>query len=428
MTKYAQILAVTLTILITTIQHSTMAAWTGSSIGSGYSGMAIGDGRNDDNNRIYCGLYNSGIMIEHSWSSPAWTSYTVSPGIYSSARYNALDIGRMAPDSLSRLYVVRDQSQPYLYEYTHNGAAWVESRRTTFRFTGASVMHAARINGAIYDSLFIVGSAGVLYQVQMQANLLVHSSLPSAPAAIMDLCTGNGRSDGVVRLFGALQSGAICEWSHDGNAWTMSSTQTVGVGACNGVALGNARNDGTHRLYVGSTDNWLYEASYSNGAWAVLPVGFGGGAFSRLAIGNGRNDGTQRIYAACNDGNVYEFSRVGGGWSKQLIPAQVVSPSCLLVGNGRGDGLDRVYITGNGNVYEYTYSPDPPVTTPDFVRFENGAVTWQSEADAIYDVEWTYDLTTGEWYRDLSSLIGVVATDTNTTVHVPMFFRVRKRP
>lgn len=54
----------------------------------------------------------------------------------------------------------------------------------------------------------------------------------------------------------------------------------------------------------------------------------------------------------------------------------------------------------------------------------NGDLTWTSSLGESYRVEWASDLTSGLWYRDWWDLNYVTGSGTETTVSVPMFYRV----
>ena len=54
----------------------------------------------------------------------------------------------------------------------------------------------------------------------------------------------------------------------------------------------------------------------------------------------------------------------------------------------------------------------------------NGELTWASSTDETYRMEWASDLLTGLWYRDWWDLNRVISAGTETTVSVPMFYRV----
>jgi len=154
---------------------------------------------------------------------------------------------------------------------------------------------------------------------------------------------GNGRDDGVVRVYGSNKDGHIYEFSYIGGIWNKVDVGSGGNWMW-GAAVGNGRNDGVMRVYGGNIDNHLYEFSYSGGIWNKVDMGSASFGMYKPFIGNGRNDGVMRVYIGNNDGHIYEFSYNGGVWN--MVDLGLTGGGAtysVAVGNGRNDGGMRVY-------------------------------------------------------------------------------------
>ena len=172
----------------------------------------------------------------------------------------------------------------------------------------------------------------------------------------LDIAIGNGRNDGVSRVYVATNNDNINEFTYSPSGW---SRVIVGSGGddMNAVAIGNGRNDGIMRVYGGNADSYIYEFTYSASTWSKVSIGSVGSPINDIAIGRGRNDGITRIYAAANDGHIYEFTYSGGSWNKVSIGSAGAAMKAIAIGNGRNDGVIRVYgACADYHIYEFTYS------------------------------------------------------------------------
>ena len=122
--------------------------------------------------------------------------------------------------------------------------------------------------------------------------------------------------------------------SHIFAAWNKVDMGSGGSYMLN-VAVGNGRNDGMMRVYSSNADNHLYEFTYSGEVWNKVDLGSGGSRMHSLAVGNGRNDGVMRVYGANDDSYMYEFTYSGGVWSKVDIGSVGILMESVAVGNGR---------------------------------------------------------------------------------------------
>ena len=227
---------------------------------------------------------------------------------------------------------------------------------------------------------------------------------------------GDGRNDGKERVYLSNFDNHIYEWSYyPDSGWICSD---IGEGVPDhhgmiGVTVGQGRNDGINRVYGGHANGWLYEFTYSGGQWlkdSLRPInssvyfgvevgdgrndgakrvyGFGGSAIQGrefswdnsgdtwtmktasqphyvwfFDIGDGRNDGIKRIYGTHYQGrlNTSEPSLLlENTWNgSNFAENQMLARSSVItrVGQGRNDGINRVYVAATGDhVYEYTYN------------------------------------------------------------------------
>lgn len=238
-----------------------------------------------------------------------------------------------------------------------------------------------------------------------------HVTIGSTSYYYYGIAIGDGRNDGVGRIYCGTMNGDLLEWSENEDNWTLIPCGQITAGnylAMLDVKVGDARGDGINRVYVACGNGFIYEFSYENDEWSYEQVGgqagwcpagveigiprndgvirlvgdgymkaleftWNGenweqytiktGAFDCWAIGlgDGRGDGQNRVY--CSDGYdanhcVREYSWNGSSYDETLLPApnQMIKTA---IGDARNDGKNRVYGAGrNGHVYEFTYEND----------------------------------------------------------------------
>lgn len=150
------------------------------------------------------------------------------------------------------------------------------------------------------------------------------------------------------------------------STYSQWNVDTIGIGILSGntppfdVAVGDGRNDGINRLYVSSKNGELTEFTYDNGSWEYVEVVPYIRNLGLIAVGNGRGDGVSRVYWSefmGAVGSVLEASWNGSGWEIDTIDKGVQSLS-IFIGPGRNDGRNRVYAGTFGTsagLWEYTY-------------------------------------------------------------------------
>ncbi len=241
----------------------------------------------------------------------------------------------------------------------------------------------------------------------------------SSDQRMYSVAVGDGRNDGVMRVYGGNEDNHVYEFSCSDDAWTKGDISQINCGfGISSVAIGNGRYDHVNRVYVAKNSicgisyvgegEYTYAGAQWNGysfdfgdfnfshdiGWSAVGLGaarndsvsrvyFGGGiywgdiveftydagkfqgdivgsfpngsAIHGMAVGVGRNDGYARIYAASLNGNLYECSYSDSSW---LVDTVSVVPSKLLfvtIGSGRNDNVSRVYVA-SGDGHIYELS------------------------------------------------------------------------
>jgi len=188
------------------------------------------------------------------------------------------------------------------------------------------------------------------------------------------VAVGAGRNDGINRVYASNANTHIYEYTFSNNSWNKADLGAIGIPnaqVTNCIAIGNGRNDGVIRLYAACANNHIYEITYlsSTGKWSTADVGTPNtpslSGMLGIALGNGRNDGTIRLYGASDDTHVYEFTYSGGKWSTPVdmgYPGSTSSTGSIAktkvtLATGQNDGIMRVYASCNdSHMYEFTYS------------------------------------------------------------------------
>ena len=179
-----------------------------------------------------------------------------------------------------------------------------------------------------------------------------------------DLKVGDGRGDGIDRVYVSERNGDVTEWTYANDQWSNTDI-AKGVKNLALLALGDACGDGVARLYFAELvrDGVLKEAAWTDGVWTVRTIG---DSFQSLClfIGEGRNDGSKRLYMGTygdkvrNDQGLWEYTYAHGTWTRiRLTTAGMEGEGA--VGDLRNDGVNRVLassrsleeLTWNGTAY-----------------------------------------------------------------------------
>jgi uncharacterized repeat protein (TIGR02543 family) len=178
---------------------------------------------------------------------------------------------------------------------------------------------------------------------------------------ITSVTIGPGRYDGVHRVYASeywnYDITNLDEFTYSGAQWSrFSSYFSYKIGY--DVALGVGRNDGENRVYMcgGYSGGIIVELTYGAGTFSATTLATTPDYVRGLAVGNGRNDNHVRVYGASLDGKVYESSYSGSTWTTQAISVVSSALRDIAVGYGRNDGVSSVYVASvDGHIYELSY-------------------------------------------------------------------------
>ena len=315
----------------------------GTQTGLGLMDIEMAEGRNDGLQRIYVSS-NAGNIYEWSYNG-IWSSTLVSDGKHAGLINMAIGNGRN--DGQNRLYFNEHTAGGRIFEMSWNGTSWTE-------------------------------------------NLVTTLDAQNSPTSII---VGDGRGDGVGRLYVGGHPWGVTEYTWSGNSWSIDTVLTTSFSESDGE-IGNARNDGKNRLYING--DCPIEADYNN-TWsdqyiaACAPQVWA----DALHIGKGRNDGIMRLYSNTEVGGKREFTWNGSSWNEVLISANGGRGDVHLSAL-RADGLNRLYVTGSihwtGNPpgkdlveYEWNTSSSNWDSTGVVVDAITGATGWVASGNGRND-------------------------------------------
>lgn len=223
---------------------------------------AVGPGRNGDENTYLYGANNNNYIVEYRWNSSYYTYSLMKPSASSDFYGVALGDGRN--DGKTRVYGANRDN--HLYEYIYNDAYW---ERTDM--------------GSVSDDFKVVA-------------------------------TGPGRNgDSQNYVYGGWDGGGVYEFVWDSWYSTWSHNSIGGPGGSNnharGLAIGDGRNDGVTRLYAGFWDGTTYEYTWNGSGWnPPINMGDSGGPVYGIAVGMGRqSECTNSVFVSSSDNCIYEY-------------------------------------------------------------------------------------------------------------------------
>ncbi len=198
------------------------------------------------------------------------------------------------------------------------------------------------------------GSPGSKYNQQLIAP-------GSNPPMLDNVEIGNGRNDGVSRLYtprNALNSsGYECTFSR--GKWSFSNTFNT-PSYCSSPVIADIKNEGRNTLYLGGwEDLGVVMLKFSNGwtQYKIFPGSAGKGNILAMLSGNGRNDGVNRLYVAhWSDSGLVEYSWTGSAFTARQLMNKSVGR--FAIGKGRNDGINRIYAVERGgrDLHEFTWN------------------------------------------------------------------------
>ncbi|HID29343.1 MAG TPA: T9SS type A sorting domain-containing protein [Desulfobacterales bacterium] len=320
-------------------------------------GIGIGPGRDDDTNRLYITHITANTIKEFTYDGTWTNTSNISLPFYAEKPLEICD-GRN--DGKMRVYTGEFWNEGRAAEYTWNGASWD------------------------------------------------YTAMGSAGQQLLNLVAGDGRNDGVVRLYYSTGSSppnnVALEYSYSGG-WThapISAPSGYWMGNF-GIDLGDGRNDGVNRLYIGLFPGYAFaEFTWNGSGWTPDIIATGLTQVMACAVGDGRNDNTNRVYALCRYEGVREYTYSGGNWVLTATIPVSGSSFGLALGSARNDNVNRLYIvTYEGTAYEATYTSGWQLSTignpgGSLIQVRLGSVhndnklrVYVAGSNGIYEYEWT---------------------------------------
>lgn len=357
--KNTWIVALTVLLLIGPLFSGSVAAeeeWHKADIGSGDSGMYdvdVGLGRNEDIMRVY-GVNRDYNIYEFSYIEGTWNKMDVGMGTIANPT-NSITVGTGRYDGVIRVYTTQFGG---FDEFTFSGGTWTRVHAGynmwgvalgDGRNDGMPRVYGADEDDSIYEFTY---SNGEWNQVDIGSGM----------NDMRGVAVGEARNDDFVRVYGANDDCHVYEFTYENETWTKVDLGGV-PSPMRAVSIGDGRNDGIMRVYAANVDGHIYEFTYSGDSWAVVDIGYGGSEMHSIAIGAGRNDTVERVYGANGDGHIYEFSYFADTWTKKNVGKGNSYMRGVAVGDGRNDEVIRVYgANEDGHIYEFSYEVEIPPT------------------------------------------------------------------
>jgi hypothetical protein len=178
-------------------------------------------------------------------------------------------------------------------------------------------------------------------------------------ARFYEVKVGEGRNDGVERIYCCCYNGHVVEWTFDGSNWSMEDCGAAPSGADNRLIslwIGDGRGDGVNRIYSACANGNVYEFSWSSVLWVMLDLGTPGAFYAGQVVGQPRNDDTNRVCAGGWNTPVREYTWNGSSWDVfDISPGnRYIWP--LDIADGRNDGISRIYAPDWYQYYLREYS------------------------------------------------------------------------
>jgi hypothetical protein len=313
--------------------------------------IAIGDARNDGINRLYCANLNNDL-VEYTWTGTEWVKTT----IFSGTKFEGIVIGKArATDNLNRIYCYRSKGIRKLYEISYENGNW----------TMQEIPLPMIPSGHLVDAVLI----------------------------------GDGRNDGVNRLYISSSQSKSYEFKYDGNGWVLESivSNHIAIGA-----LGDGRSDGVNRFYGVTDVDSLFEITYSNGGWEENLIGI---------WPNSAN--TSAPHSPLLGPDLFHFGFVGpmvivnGGYDR-IFYAFKYNPTTHIWEVTQMHPYLPAYLYGFGGGFKYCDVMQDPRS---YLFKKNLYVPAVPEdvphGDTLYIHEFSYDASQNTWTRNVISYISV---------------------
>jgi len=268
--------------------------------------VAIAKGRNDTIPRLYVPCA-SGHLYELSYEGGIWTRMDM--GGSSSGEMNQVALGRGRNDTIVRAYATNTDG--HVYEFTWDQGSWNQSDLGNIggwmidlavgKTAHDSLVHVytSSQSGGIYELTYTNGWSSSLMDMLSPAPWGMEIGVSAKGSPLLPLyVTSEGERD-------------VWMYCWVGGGWQKTSIGHPGQSTLYGsdIALGNGRNDGVERVYQINKDAHAYEFSYEGGQWQTEDLGDGGyGWATGITVGRGRDDTLNHVYTCYPDGKVTEYS------------------------------------------------------------------------------------------------------------------------
>ncbi|MEW6558246.1 MAG: FlgD immunoglobulin-like domain containing protein [Elusimicrobiota bacterium] len=333
---------------------------------------AIGDGRNDGINRVYVGQENlgkPGYIAEVSWQQDNWevSHIDTNPEVYNSPygygdAITTIAIGDGKNDGQNRVYASYYYSKK-INEFNWTGSSWTKTLVDLIDGNNSIITVGDARNDGI--KRLYAGSAvdGILEYTWTGSSWTKATVLPEVGSVLSNLRIADGQGDGKQRLYVIGEKLSELTWT-DTNGW-----QATNICNGNGLAIGDGRNDGINRIYSGGSQysQDISEWTWNGTKWIEKFISNIESPIV-LEVKDGRNDGRNRVYI-----KTYVYSRSDGvDWKSQLVEfswdgflwtqtdtSDYSGNDYAIIASPRNDNKNRLYTTGSG-LLEYTWAYPQP--------------------------------------------------------------------
>jgi hypothetical protein len=221
-----------------------------------YAGVTLGNIRNDDTLRLCAAGYQTPVR-EYTWKGSLWDTMDISQG---NRDIWPIAIGQGRNDGYERIYCP-DYTYNALREYSWNGSFYDEESIGSPYPLVKVVVGPGRNDGInrVYGSGKMDHICEFSYDSGTWSNLDIHPNAPHLPR--FGLCLGRTKSDGYLRLYSNTVVDAVREHSWAESLWVDTIIDAVS-GATADLTVGPGRNDDTMRIYTTGDIGYIME--YTN--------------------------------------------------------------------------------------------------------------------------------------------------------------------
>jgi hypothetical protein len=364
-------------LLIITLFSVVPAQWRAVRVGDTPGGqrpycVCVGDGRNDGKERVYVTSPDNHIYEWSYYPDSGWICSDIGEGAPDHHGMIGVTVGQGRNDGINRVY--GGHANRWLYEFTYSAGQWLKD---SLNPSNTSVFFGVQVGDGRNDGVKRVygfgGSAiqGREYTWDGSGDTWTMKTA-SQPHYVWYFDIGDGRNDGIKRIYGEHYQGLLNTAGPSvliENTWAGTAFSENQIASHSAVItrVGQGRNDGINRVYVAATGDHVYEYTYNAGNWEELDICPDAPYLTRcgLVIGKAQSDGHIRVYSTGIRpyGDIREHTWDGSQWTDTVIDAVTMATTHLALGPGRGDDTMRLY-GGDfyGAIWEFTH-PSPYVAS-----------------------------------------------------------------